>query len=72
MDMSSMCCPSPSQSVIPPVGDAAKARKALYAAMWGEVACSVAKLMLFGTFSGLLNLISVWICYMAYATMHFC
>ena len=29
-------------------------------------------MFLFGVFSGLMNLISVWIDYMAYATMHSC
>jgi len=33
---------------------------------------SVFKAMLFGILSGVFNLVSIWIDYMGYATMHYC
>jgi len=40
--------------------------------MYGEIVCTIFRIMLFGAMNGLFNLISLWIDYMGYATMHFC
>lgn len=72
MEFQAMCCPSPSASVIQPIGKARMWRKALLFAIYAEVASCIIRMVLFGTLDGLLNLIGVWILYLAYATMHFC
>ena len=72
MDCEAVCCPSPNNPVIAPVGKPAKSRKLLQVVMYLEIVVCIVKMMLFGTFNGLLNLVSVWIDYMAYATMHYC
>lgn len=40
--------------------------------VYGEGVNTIFKVMLFGMLNGLFNLISIWITYMGYATMHFC
>ena len=71
-DLGAICCPSPSQCVIPPVGQAGKARNLLKWAVFTELLCCVLRMILFGAMQGLFNLVSVWILYLAFATMHFC
>lgn len=44
----------------------------MYGIIWGEVAHVICRMILFGMYYGMFQLINVWIDYMAYATMHFC
>jgi hypothetical protein len=66
------CCPSPENPVIVPNPDSLKHRRFMRYVMYGQFFMSFSKMLLFGFFSGLLQLISVWIAYNAWATMHFC
>jgi hypothetical protein len=66
------CCPSPSDSVIVPNSKTAFKRKLLLWCVYGEAVNTIFKVVLFGMVNGLFNLISIWITYMGYATMHFC
>lgn len=66
------CCPSADEPVIPCAKHLELKRKALYALTWGEGAASVCYGYIFGFEAGLLHLVSVWINYMGYATMHYC
>ena len=45
---------------------------ALRAIMFGEIGAAVGRAYVFGFMTGALHLISMWIDYMGYATMHFC
>lgn len=45
---------------------------ALYLLMWGEVGAALGRTYVFGFLTGALHLVSLWIDYMGYATMHFC
>ena len=67
-----MCCPHPSASIIQPTGQAGFYRKFLLWVVYGEIVNSVFKAVLFGILSGVFNLVSIWIDYMGYATMHYC
>jgi hypothetical protein len=66
------CCPSPDHPIIPNAKHLETKRKALYAIMWGDVFASICMGFIFGINQGLLRLVTVWIDYMGYATMHFC
>ena len=67
-----MCCPHPDGSVIQPVGAAGKWRYALKLVIYGEIACTIMRMIIFDPMHGLFNAIAIWIDYMGYATMHFC
>ena len=67
-----MCCPSAEHSVIPCTPELAPFRKALHVVYYTEIVSTLLRMFLFGLFNGLLNLITVWIVWMGYATMHFC
>ena len=67
-----MCCPQPSESVIAPVGIAAKCRNYIKYVTIGEVIVCILNMMIFDITSGFTHSISVWIDFMAYSTMHFC
>lgn len=68
-----MCCPHPSLSVIQPnTPKLTLYRKLLLYVVYGEIGNSICKGILFGPISGLFNLVSIWIDYMGYATMHYC
>lgn len=66
------CCPSPDNPVIIPNQKTAPMRKALYAFMWGEVGAAICRGYTFGLVTGLLHLVTMWIDYLGYATMHYC
>lgn len=66
------CCPNPDEPVIPPLKHLEIKRKALLALTWGEAAACVCYGYIFGFEAGMLHLVSVWINYMGYATMHYC
>ncbi len=72
MNVSAMCCPSPSNSVIAPVGTAGKWRRVLYWITLGDMLNCVLKALVLGILQGVFNLVNVWIDYISYATMHFC
>ena len=40
--------------------------------MFGEVGAAIGRAYVFGFLTGALHLISMWVDYMGYATMHFC
>lgn len=67
-----MCCPSPHNSVIQPDRKTSKLRQLLLFLTYGETVNVFLKAVLFGMLTGLFNLVSVWITYMGYATMHHC
>ena len=66
------CCPSPNNPVILPTLKTERQRKSLHALMYGEVGAAVCRAYTFGFLTGLLHLISMWIDYLGYATMHYC
>ena len=70
--METICCPSPDQPVIQPTEKTTRYRKALYAFMFGEIGGAIARAYIFGLLTGIFHLISIWIDYSAYATMHYC
>ncbi len=71
-DLQSMCCPSPRDSVIQPIGPTVLYRKLLLWICYGEIGNCIFKGILFGVISGIFNLVSLWIDYLGYATMHYC
>ena len=66
------CCPNPDEPVIPCTKPLEIKRKALFALTIGEAFASFATGYIFGFEAGILRLVSVWIDYMGYATMHYC
>ena len=70
--MNSGCCPSPDEPVIEPTAHTAKLRSALRAIMYGEAGAAIGRAYIFGFTTGVAHLISLWIDYMGYATMHHC
>ena len=72
MDVSAMCCPSPSNSVIAPIGTSGEWRRVLYWIAIGDLVNCVLKALVLGILQGVFNLVNVWIDYISYATMHFC
>lgn len=66
------CCPSPDEPVIEPTEETTKMRNALHAIMYGEIGAAIGRAYIFGFTTGLAHLISMWIDYMGYATMHYC
>ena len=67
-----ICCPSPDEPVIEPNTKTLKMRSALQAIMYGEIGAAIGRAYIFGFTTGLFHLVSMWIDYMGYATMHFC
>ena len=66
------CCPRADNPMIKLDLHHKKLQLALRLIYFGEIGASIARANLFGFMSGVLHLISVWIDYMGYATMHFC
>ena len=66
------CCPSPDDPVIVPNEKTAKMRSALHSIMYGEIGAAIGRAFIFGFTTGVAHLISMWIDYMGYATMHYC
>jgi hypothetical protein len=66
------CCPSPEYPIIQPDERALKFRQVLKCLFYGQIMVAIIKLFLFGTMTGLFQLVNVWVVYTAYATMHFC
>ena len=66
------CCPSPDYPVIHPRTKTVKYRKALQAIMYGEIGAAIGRAYVFGFLTGVMHMISMWIDYMGYATMHYC
>ena len=66
------CCPSPDYPVMMPTIKTSRYRQALRAIMYGEVGAAIGRAYIFGFLTGFMHLISMWIDYMGYATMHFC
>ena len=69
--MDSSCFPS-NDPVIPLNRRNLRFRLALKAMMIGEIGASVGRGYVFGFMVGLIQLLSVWIDYMGYSTMHYC
>jgi len=66
------CCPSPDTPVITPNDKTMYFRTTLRAIMYGEIGAAIGRAYVFGFMTGALHLVSMWIDYMGYATMHFC
>ena len=66
------CCPNADSSVISPTKNVARERLALKALMYGEIGVAIGRGFVFGFMTGALHLLSMWIDYMGYATMHYC
>lgn len=66
------CCPSPNNPVIEPNSKTVVQRKCLYALMYGEIGQALCRAYTLGFLTGVLHLISLWIDYLGYATMHYC
>ena len=66
------CCPSPSNPIIPLTENNKMERLSLYLLMIGEIGAAIGRAYVFGFMTGALHLVSMWIDYMGYATMHFC
>lgn len=66
------CCPSPEHPVIALNSTTIKHRKKLRYLMYGEVGVCLAKSILYSPISGIMQLITLWMLYMGWATMHFC
>ena len=70
--MQEFCCPSPNNPVISPNSEALKHRMFLKYLCYGECAIILTKLLLFGIFAGIMQLITLWLIYSCYAKMHYC
>ena len=66
------CCPNIDTPVIPLTKNNNLERQALRLIMYGEIGAAIGRAYVFGFMTGALHLISMWIDYMGYATMHFC
>ena len=66
------CCPSPDYPVIQPDDKARSLRATLYKLYCGQMGICLIKAMLYGGMAGIFQLIHAWVCYSAYATLHFC
>ena len=66
------CCPTADNPVIPLTKNNYLERLALRLIMLGEIGAAIGRAYVFGFMTGALHLISMWIDYMGYATMHFC
>ena len=66
------CCPRADNPMIKLDDKTGKLQTALRMVYFGEIGAAIARANLFGFMSGVLHLISVWIDYMGYATMHYC
>ena len=66
------CCPSADYPVIMPTIKTSKERLALQAIMYGEIGAAIGRAYIFGFLTGAMHMISMWIDYMGYATMHYC
>ena len=65
-------CPSPEHPIVMPDREGLKLRKWLYILYIGEMGVCICRMLIFGAFSGIFQLINVWIIYSSYATLHFC
>ncbi len=68
----SFCCPSPQNPVIQPDQKAFAHRKNIRFLIYGQLFTMIGKFILLGPLSGIMQLISVWIVYSSWASMHFC
>ena len=66
------CCPMADQPMIVPNQKTSMQRKALYAIIYGEVGAGIGRAYIFGFLTGALHMVTIWIDYMGYATMHYC
>lgn len=66
------CCPSPSNPVIVPNQKTESQRKSLHAIMYGEIGAAICRAYTLGFLTGVLHLLTIWIDYLGYATMHYC
>jgi hypothetical protein len=66
------CCPSPDYPVIQPDSKATKLRAILHKLYIGQIMVCFAKFLMYGGLAGIFQLINLWVCWTAYATMHFC
>ena len=66
------CCPSPDYPAIPPNPDNLKYRRYMRYLMYGQIPYIFAKMMIYGTMSGIFQFINLWMIYTCWATMHFC
>ena len=66
------CFPNPAHPVIPATSGNLKHRRYLRYLMYGQFYVAFVKFLIWGPLSGILQLISVWMVYNAWATMHFC
>jgi hypothetical protein len=65
-------CPSPDHPVVQPDERGRELRKKLHVLYFGQMIVCLFKLMIFGSFAGIVQLMNLWIIYSAYATLHFC
>ena len=70
--MTDGCCPTADNPVITETEKNRLDRVALKLLMVGEVGAAIGRAYVFGFLTGALHLISMWVDYMGYATMHFC
>ena len=66
------CCPSVDEPVICLTASLKTLRMALRALMWGDMGAAIGRAYVFGFMTGALHLVSMWIDYMGFATMHYC
>ena len=70
--MQNACCPNPDYPVIVPSIESYRMRKFLRYVLYGKIGYIIIYSILFGIFSGILQMISLWMIYSAWATMSFC
>ena len=66
------CCPSPEFPVILPQAENLRHRKQLRYLFYGQIFIIFGKTLTMGVLSGILQLITLWILYTSWATMHYC
>ena len=67
-----ICLPDPANSVIPEDNDTAPYRQKLEWLMKGQMVYILFKMALFGIIAGVFQLMTLWMIYLAWSTMHFC
>jgi len=65
-------CFSVDEPVIPLSDKNLRFRLALRALMFGELGAAISRAYVFGFMTGAMHLLSIWIDYMGYASMHYC
>ena len=71
-DFQSMCCPDPSTAVIEEDEEVRPLRENLHYFYYSEYGYVVCLAITQGPVKAIFGLFNVWICYMCYASLHFC